>query len=132
MKAKRIIYVLLFCPFLTGCNLERTRVRRLATDYVAAHAQPGETYHWNKVAQMKNGVSYAGRHCEYAQVIFNVSQQNGQERQDTLYLLLSENCRRLLNVSRQCDERIMPYPRMTERAIKELVSRTIEQSLKEE
>lgn len=124
MRSKRILYALLACLFLTACNLERARIKRHAMEYVTTHAKAGDTYRWNRVERLKNGISYADKHCEYAQVTFDVSQSDGRTRQDTLYLLFTEGCKELLSVSRQCDERIMPYPKISEEDIKKFMYKT--------
>lgn len=132
MNRKSLLYVLLPGMLLTACNTghsERKRIKQFAVAYVSTHAEAGETYHWNRIERKQSGVLYGNRHCEYAQVTFYVSQENGQERLDTLYLLLSDRCKKLINVSSRCDEHIMPYPTVSEQDIKELVQKTVTEEL---
>lgn len=102
MKTKKSLlfaFVLLFfnsCTLILGSDQQKIRVA--ATHYVENQLAEGEKMHWGHI-ERKVVRDINGRGCKCAEVKYRVESTFGGMKHKTLYLIMSEHCDTVYDIS---------------------------------
>ena len=87
---------------ITSCTLipgsDQSKIRLAATNYVEGKLNAGEKMEWGYV-ERKLSRDVNGRECKYAEVKYKIKSKHGDSDYKTLYLLMSEHCDSVYNIS---------------------------------
>lgn len=100
MRTKTIIFISVFAGILSSCMVpgsDQWKIKQAATYYIVQELKDGEEMEWGYI-ERKLSRNVNGRDCKYAEVKYSVIRQ-GQTMDKTLYLLFSEHCDTLYEVS---------------------------------
>lgn len=91
----------------TSCSLipgnDQYKIRTATKEYAKTHLNEGEKYQWGHM-ERKCGRNFDGKDCKYAEVYYDVVTESGETLHKTLYLLMSEHCDSLYDVSEAKDK----------------------------
>ncbi len=102
MKKKTILLIGFATISITSCTLipgsDQSKIRLAATNYVEGKLNAGETMKWGHI-ERKLSREVNGRDCKYAEIKYKIKSKQGESDYKTLYLLMSEHCDSVYNIS---------------------------------
>lgn len=102
MKKEILFLILLVIVVITSCTIipgsDQWKIRLAATNYVESKLTQGETMEWGYI-ERKLSRDVDGRECKYAEVKYKIKSNNNKPDYKTLYLLMSEHCDSVYNIS---------------------------------
>lgn len=102
MKKKTVLLIALVTISITSCTLmpgsDQWKIRLAATNYVEAKLNAGETIQWGYIDR-KLSREVNGRECKCAEVKYKIKSSHGESDSKTLYLIMSEHCDSVYNIS---------------------------------
>lgn len=102
MKKKTILLIAFAIISITSCTLipgsDQSKIRLAATNYVEGKLKAEETMKWGYI-ERKLSRNVDGRECKYAEVKYKIKSKHGESDYKTIYLLMSEHCDSIYNIS---------------------------------
>lgn len=89
------------CSMIPGND--QYKIRSATKEYAKARLNESEKYQWGHM-ERKCGRNFDGKVCKYAEVYYDVITKSGETLHKTLYLLMSEHCDSLYDVSEAKDK----------------------------
>lgn len=104
MKSEILLLIISAIVSFTSCTLmpesDQWKIRSAATNYVESKLNAKEKMQWGYI-ERKHSCNVNGRECQSAEVKYNIILTSGRTIYKTLYLLMSEHCDSVYNISEQ-------------------------------
>ncbi len=102
MKKKTVLLIALVTISITSCTLmpgsDQWKIRLATTNYVESKLNAGETMQWGYI-ERKLSRDVKGRECKCAEVKYRIKSSNSESDYKTLYLIMSEHCDSVYDIS---------------------------------
>ena len=102
MKNKTVLLIALATISIMSCTLmpgsDQSKIRIAVTSYLEGKLNAGETMQWGYI-ERKLSRDVNGRECKYAEVKYRIKSMHGESGYKTLYLLMSEHCDSVYDIS---------------------------------
>ncbi len=102
MKKKMLFLISLATVVITSCTFmpgsDQWKIRLATTNYVESKLTQGEKMKWGYI-ERKLSREVDGREFKYAEVKYKIKSNNNKPDYKTLYLLMSEHCDSVYNIS---------------------------------
>ena len=96
-------FTLVLCSSCYFPGSDQAKIKSATTEYVKAKLGKGEKYRWGYL-ERKNGRNVDGKDCKYAEVHYQVITESGETLDKMLYLLMSEHCDSVYDISENQDK----------------------------
>ena len=106
------------CSLIPGND--QYKIRTATKEYAKTHLNEGEKYQWGHM-ERKCGRNFDGKDCKYAEVYYDVITESGETLNKTLFLLMSEHCDSLYDVSETRDKEWISKKDPSAEEVKEIV-----------
>ena len=106
MKTNTLFWIIVVFAGFTSCTrvpgTDQWKIRAAATNYVQQELKAGEKMQWGHI-ESKLSRSVNNHTCKYAKVTYSIVSVSVKQTDKSLYLLMSEHCDSVLNISEYSD-----------------------------
>lgn len=116
---------------LTSCYFpgsDQSKIKSATTEYVKAQLSEGEKFRYGHL-ERKCGRNVDGKDCKYAEVCYEVVAASGEASEKMLFLLMSEHCDSVLDISEERDKEWTNKESLSSEEIKAIIKSALKDKL---